>query len=396
MTALVHPLLRCFVPGVWRTRARRLTCGASALREQGSMKRLARPHKRLLGAAAALLAMPLARLSVATFGGPFEAMQGAGIDTPPALHLEAAAFDRHEGRLLVFGGSAWRGTQPDTAAVYRGRTWTWGTQGWRVIGDSSAGPTPRAAHAMAYDPVGRRIMLFGGAAGPPGRDAELCDTWMFAQQRWQRLSGGPCFTTRTALPSLVFDSTERRMLLVEGFTPPATRDTVIRASRLWQWARDEWVLADSTGPRMARTTRAVFDERRSVLVVPIFAGPDVGVWEWDGQSWRRTTAVAPAPRVGYALAYDADLGGVIMVGGRSMSSPPRDLNDAWSWDGSEWREIVSKESQVPSGRMLATLVSDPENKRLLMFGGTNMVAPVADMWELGARGWRPIETRSSR
>ena len=105
-------------------------------------------------------------------------------------------------------------------------------------------------------------------------------------------------------------------MLVDG-TPEIPGDSV-RALRLWRWAGSQWSLLDSLGPRRSGWNRAVYDESRSVLVMPVFEGPDIGVWEWNGERWRKVVADGPSPRHVHALQYDPRRQRVVLVGGQTF------------------------------------------------------------------------------
>ena len=47
-----------------------------------------------------------------------------------------------------------------------GETWEWNGSSWDFR-DSNTRPSVRSSHAMAFDPVGRRILVFGGFDSTP-------------------------------------------------------------------------------------------------------------------------------------------------------------------------------------------------------------------------------------
>jgi hypothetical protein len=296
---------------------------------------------------------------------------------PPPLHLEALTFDEGRGRLVLMGGVAFDSGRP---LGYFGGTWEWDGTRWAMVVDSLGSPSVRHAHAIAYDREQRQVMLFGGAVD----DTARCDTWSFDGTKWNRLNDSPCVTNRSAGASLVYHDRLRSMLLVDG-PPSPPRDLTLRPLRLWRWSSNQWVLADSSGPRQG-VSRVAYDEKRSVLVVPVFTGPDSGVWEWSRGGWKRAAATGPVARDRFGLVYDARTERVVLVGGLG---PGRVfLDDAWTWDGSTWSRLSPDHARTPSARASATLLNDPRTGTLLYFGGTAKEGVSQDLWLLNRQGWR--------
>ncbi len=168
-------------------------------------------------------------------------------------------------------------------------------------------------------------------------------------------------------------------------------DTV-RPLRVWRWSRDAWALVDSTGPRRGGWDQAAYDEARSVVVIPVFDGPDAGVWEWNGERWRHVvpTGPAPSPRHVHAFAYDPRGRRLLLVGGQTYTRPSRYLGDAWTWDGTRWSELAPTTHVAPGARAGATLTYDARNDRFLYFGGYARppLRFIPELWILDRNGWR--------
>ena len=307
--------------------------------------------------------------------------------TPRAVHLEALAFDAKRGRLVLFGGAV----GGPAGLIAPGETWEWNGRRWLVAVDSARGPGSRSAHAMAYDIDAQRIILYGGVrdAGINQPGDPLCDTWLYDGRSWSR-ADVECLTT-AAPAGLVYDTNRRAVILIESGPSPrpgAPRPPLVRG-RMWQWRGNTWELIDSMGPRRASLEQVTYDQRRSVLVAPIFNGPDRGVWEWNGSEWRTVAAdTAVAPRSRYGLAYDVRMQRVVLVGGRKSVAPNESLDDVWMWDGQSWTRD-DRDAPRPPARVSAKLIEDPRGARLIYFGG---VLPdgrlLNEIWSYHAsRGW---------
>ena len=298
-------------------------------------------------------------------------------DAPAPSHLEAIAFDAARRRLVLFGGSR----LIDTTWADLNETWEWDGHRWRAIPTMNGVPGARRAHALAYDPGDRRVVLVGGVRTRAGTNTDdaFDDTWTYDGLRWER---GPAIPVMSG-HGLVYDPARRTMLLL-GYVGRETQD--LRRLVIWRRTPNGWTFVDSTGPMLGGLVRAAYDAKRSVLVVPVLRGSTSRVGEWDGERWRELDAPGPSPRSRHALAYDSRTARVVLVGGRDDASR-KTLGDAWSWDGSRWRALSSGTSR-PEPRASAALVADADSGRLLLYGG---VAPprgmVADLWVWSQSDW---------
>jgi catechol 2,3-dioxygenase-like lactoylglutathione lyase family enzyme len=299
-------------------------------------------------------------------------------EAPAPSHLEAVAFDAARRRLVLFGGSR-QGTDNKWADL--NETWEWDGTRWHAIATVAGEPGARRAHALAYDPGERRVVLVGGVRSRPdgkGDDA-FDDTWTFDGRRWERGPAAPVMSGH----ALVYSSADRTMLLLgylgrEQYEP--------RRLVVWRRAPNGWAFADSTGPELTGLVRAAYDTRRSVLVVPVLHGSTPRVWEWDGRRWRDIGAPGPAPRSRHVVAYDSRSGHVVLMGGRENSTR-NTLGDVWGWDGQRWTSL-SYGTGAPEPRASAWLVADADSGRLLLYGGAvPQRGLVADLWIGSGSSW---------
>ncbi len=217
----------------------------------------------------------------------------------------AAAYDTGQEEAVAFGGSS--------ATSLLGETWVLSGGQWRQLRVS--GPSARDWHGMAFD-AGRAVtVLFGGVIA----SGYSTETWEFdaAAKAWSRVTTSGSPSGRGAF-ALSYDALRGRVVLFGG---------------------------DGTGGFLNDT------------------------WEYDGtaQTWTQvTTAQAPTPRAGSAMAFDAVLGKTILFGG--LDADLNALNDAWAYDGANWTQLCA--SCAPAPRAAAGMVYDPAG-RVLLFGGTD-------------------------
>jgi hypothetical protein len=230
---------------------------------------------------------------------------------PVARTGHAIAYDPLREKGVLFGGAEGR--------RYLGDTWEWDGEYWIQVADT--GPAPRQSHALAYDAAGQRVLLFGGGGSVDGNI---------------------------------------------GAQPTTFGDT-------WEWKNEQWTQLDETGPSPRSSFAMSGDRRRSrvVLFGGIWrsAGGDVfgaDTWEWDGNTWTQQEDTGPAGRMSARASWDPVSGRTLLFGGRAHGPA---FWDTWAWDGNQWRQVADI---GPSGRQGHAMASD--KKRVLLFGGMMFVA----------------------
>lgn len=87
--------------------------------------------------------------------------------TPPSPRTSATAIvDEYNNRLIVFGGEAGAGGMDTTYSL------DLNTLIWSQLYPSGTAPCPRFEHSAIYDPIGHRMVVFGGRDG-----VHLNDVW---------------------------------------------------------------------------------------------------------------------------------------------------------------------------------------------------------------------------
>jgi Galactose oxidase, central domain len=128
-------------------------------------------------------------------------------DGPTARCAHSAVYDRIRRRMIVFGGRDAFTTYEDAWALSLD-----GVPRWEHLEVQGAGPGARSGHSAVYDPVGDRIVMFGGSDGIALHD----DTWQLT------LSGiptwSPIITSTHPRPQaagamMAYDSRRQRLVL---------------------------------------------------------------------------------------------------------------------------------------------------------------------------------------
>lgn len=251
---------------------------------------------------------------------------------------------------------------------------------------ASTGPSGRAGHVLAYDPVRGETLLLGGDTDLSAQSAD--SLWGWTGTEWR--VHGPADPGWRTLPAMAFD-TRRGRLVLYGGKPVLGRhvyaDTA--ASDTWEWDGVRWMRRDVSGPGPLDHHAMAYDEARGAVVVQ--GGADGGsilpgeTWIFDGEAWTRAADAASGPgqRVHHAMAYDARRRRVILFGGFGEDGDPP--ADVWEWDGSRWQTVTSP---GPGPRSRHRMAYDAERGVTVLYGGTDE----ASTWTWDGRAWRRVAT----
>jgi hypothetical protein len=283
------------------------------------------------------------------------------------------AWDAERKQLVLFGGG------PEQL---RGDTWEWDGQLWIQVGD--IGPSPRCMHEIAYDPITKQILLFGGSRDRDDADDNLFgDTWLWDGVDWIQVADtGPAPRRKFALAT---DLQRKRVVLFGGELAGGTvaRDT-------WEWDGTEWTHREDVGPSARKDPRMAYDAWSEMLV--LFGGDDgalpIDTWGWNGQHWAQLADTGPIGRVRHAIAEDGV--GVVLFGGQVDLAEARALNldpsvgETWAFYEDRWRQI---HDIGPSPRSAHAMAYDQSAQRVILFGGqqSDPKAFLRDTWYLADR-----------
>lgn len=375
---------------------------------------------------------------------------------PSARAVTQWAYDSSRQRIVIFGG--WDGTN------YLADTWALDLSGhgradWSPIATAAAPPARREGHAV-YDPIGDRMVIFGGASGGiSGPFLYWNDTWQITLggvPNWSPLAPAGVTPSARGNGRAVLDATRQRMLLVGGYDlsyrgdvealalsgplawtrlyddqAPVTGGGNIEAHRDYAAAYDPdqhqelifggmesqgdidetWRLPLDTAtpqwefipvglrPTARHGHRGVWDPPRHRMLV--FGGYDTDyrndLWSFTpvpSPSWQpvQTTGIRPAPRMLVGFGYDPLGDRLLVVGGHGgFSSPnPPFMNDVWQLPLSgpqalQWSPLAVA-GTPPAPRWIYGMRYDPPRNRFIVFGGVTAAERPNDAWALNLAG----------
>lgn len=281
-------------------------------------------------------------------------------DTPPAPRYGGAAIVAPvTGDLFVVGGLDGSWFLNDTWVLSSGEIPT-----WRRIRPARAAPPSRVGHSAVYDPVRRRMIVFGGY----GAAGILKDSWALeldGEREWK-----PLDTTGTVMPladhAAVYDPVRDRMIVTGGvafrsFTPQAA----IYALSLS--GSPVWAMLNNDLPERISGHASVYDPLRDRIIVQggsRLDGTIGGTWALSGDDLSAEAYLASeAPGPGLAqhvLIYDPIGDQIVANGG----------GHAWSLSmaaGLQW--VESTDLYVPMIRHVG--VYDERRRRIVLHGTEN-------------------------
>ena len=166
---------------------------------------------RQISSTASALSMVLFVSSV--FGIISVAAVSGAQDAPSPRQAHAMAYDAESDRIVLFGGDL-EARIVDTSSVVIpvGDTWSFdlNLSPWTNMNPAEA-PSPRQGTAMAYDAESDRVVLFGGSR------PELSDqTWVydFNTNTWREMNPATSPSPRVSVPgAMVYDAESDRVVL---------------------------------------------------------------------------------------------------------------------------------------------------------------------------------------
>jgi hypothetical protein len=332
------------------------------------------------------------------------------IGSPPFTLGPAGVYDPLHDQMVVIGGfdtntqtylqGAWR-LRFDTATP----TWTRGPLSGPI-------PPPGIASTAIYDPVADAVRIFGGWGGHPSTVSQDTWTlWLHPSPNWGTPlpSNAPTATGRQG-PAAAYDPVGHRMIVFGGqrsWYPIGTEDL-----------NDVWVLNLGTSPTWTPMTPTgtppagrsfaslVYDPSGNRVI--LYGGedsngsrfPDVWSLSLTGTpAWTELTPSGTPPdgRSRHGAIYDPIRDRMVMFGGSSLVFPYYQA-DAWalSLSGAPAWTHLSPAGTAPLRRQGLSVVLDSARDRMLMFGGVSDLPPILnnDVWALnlaGATAWDSLE-----
>ncbi|MGH7740617.1 MAG: Kelch repeat-containing protein [Candidatus Eiseniibacteriota bacterium] len=315
--------------------------------------------------------------------GASPAWSRPGAPEPPgAREVHTAIFDPVRGRMIVFGGYCQGAPANDLWALSLGAAQTW-TQ----LSPAGTPPSPRSYPSLIYDPVRDRLVVFGGTNGT----TYFNDVWTLS------LAGAPTWTQLFPTGALVsprvghtaiYDPVGDRMVIFGGNNSlTGARNDVLALSLSGSPA---WTLLAPSGPvTPTRTLHTAIDDpiRQRMIVFGGASGigdaNDVWALSLSGSpAWTQLApgGTPPSGRETHSAIYDSARDRMVVFAGRGMTG---ENNDVWALalaGGTAWTQLAPS-GITPGAHYEHSAIYDPSYDRMVVFGGVAGGA-VNDVWDL--------------
>lgn len=321
----------------------------------------------------------------------------------------AFAFDARDQQLLLYGG--YGPTAPYGPAGWLNDTWSFSGGNWTSLTFSDGVSPALVAPMLAYDAPGSTVLLMGFAGSssswsPPYGAGSLLSAWNFSDGGWSLASGESAFA---ASPNngafgaaLVSGAAGDPLLFTPGGPSFCSDTTFVEQNGRWQPARAEF----GSGPCSPMFSAVTYDGADGYVLA--FGGysyargaASAETWSYQPGGWTNLTSsvgTPPSARHGASMVYDPIDQEVVLFGGNHAGpgctphAPPLTwlCDDTWTFAGGRWSPVATSPSGTPSSRYGASAVWDPDLPGVLLSGGRTDQSTLADSWVFLGSAWRDL------
>ena len=321
-------------------------------------------HRPLMRPTIVLLAILLSSAIIASAAGATVTwLKVSPPSSPSARAAMTMAYDPVSKKVVLFGGF--------DATGYLNDTWVFDGQTWSQAVSPSV-PSPRAASAMSYDRKASKLVLFGGFDG----SQYLGDTWIWdgVTETWTE-ANPVTLPDPVTLPMMFTDPKNGHAEMFGGY------DGQFYQLTTWLWSGKNWIKLHPANSPSARGAAIIANDFAHQTVV-LFGGladvNPINTWTWDGTNWTlQSPSTQPDSLYYTAAAFDPALQKVVTFSGSSG------LNTTWAWTGSDWITVPTR--YAPPARESLGMAYDNDSKQLLIFGGEVPHGVLNDTYKLVKR-----------
>ncbi|WP_235338202.1 S-layer homology domain-containing protein [Paenibacillus wulumuqiensis] len=232
---------------------------------------------------------------------------------PPARSGGGMAYDPNSQQVIMYGGDG-GGTG----------TWAWTGTNWKQL-PTAHNPGVRRIPYMSVAPSAngttQNILLFGGL---DSNSNEYGDTWIWDGTDWAQvaINSGP---SARSFGQMAYDPIHKRTVLFGGVSKGVFYNDT------WTWDGSQWtqhLMSASHIPQARAGAGMAFDDSHIIMAGGDGSGTSLNdTWIWDGSQWEKQSLQSSyTPHAHMGMTYDAKNGKIVIFGGftSGVSALPRD------------------------------------------------------------------------
>lgn len=302
------------------------------------------------------------------------------VKMPTCVNDGYMVYRPHRGRLLFLGGVCATNTPQLEEA------WEWDNAGntWTQI--TIAGMIRGATQAVAFDPLRREVVMFGGTTAL-GNTLFSQTVILQPDNAWRAvvISLRPQPRSQTGFD---LDPASNTIWMFGGLDETSQ----FYHTDLWGYRNGQWFPASSGPSTDCESPLTAFDSDRNRLVVSCKGNE---TFEWDGSAWISFPDLKTKPQIRFfaGMVYDPMLKKTVMYGGFNNNDY---RNDTWTWNGTAWTEVKMSKDKRPPNRGQMSMWFDPLQGKVILYGGIGRgsvnehVTRYSDMWAFNGTGWTKL------
>jgi N-acetylneuraminic acid mutarotase len=260
-------------------------------------------------------------------------------------------------------------------------TYDYATNNWIEL-TPAVGPAVRLSFAMVYDPDSQRIILFGGNSITAGW--ELDDTWIYDYQTNTWTNANPTIKPPGRSDhAMAYDPVTKKTVLFGGMRDVGDTTYLLNDTWTYDFETNTWTeLTPEISPQERYGARMVYNSGNEKIV--LYGGNSFGNLSDDGKIWTFDTTTTTwesldsteeaGPRYWHGLTFDEHENELVVFGGTDLEPEVSQSDETWefSFNLNLWTDLT-KEKRPPACSLLS-IVYDQENKKVVLFGGLAFVS----------------------
>ena len=225
---------------------------------------------------------------------------------------------------LIYDGSTKNVLELSAGPTGHSETWSWDGSNWTQLQPPTEGPDILSPVDFVYDPDSGKVILFGGIKFGLKTTNE---TWSWDGTTWTKLNPASS-PPPTDSPAMAYDPVTKKIMLFGSGGVKFTNDT-------WSWDGTSWTkLNPTTSPPGRVGASLAFDPALGKLI--LFGGLTNqkllnDTWSWNGTNWSQiNTPNSPSGRAYSNLLFNPLKNELVLMGGQAPFKYAVGMGDMWT------------------------------------------------------------------